>query len=55
MALDPEERVAIDNIPGRMLMALDPDGNKRFVRCDEEGFLICKVVQADKSELEKVD
>jgi len=47
-----ESRIEIDGIPGRMLMALDLEGNKRFLRCDEDGFLLCKVVQVDEEELE---
>ena len=47
-----ESRVAVDDVPGRMLMALDRAGNKRFLRCDEDGFLLCKVVQVDEEELE---
>ncbi len=47
---DLETRVEVDSVPGRMLMALDADGNKRFLRCDAEGFLICKVISVDESE-----
>ena len=48
---DLEERVSIDDVPGRMLMGIDEDGNKRFLRCDEDGFLICKVVDVEKAEV----
>ena len=49
--LGDEERVEIDNVPGRMMMGLDADGRKRFLRCDEDGFLICKVVIVEESEV----
>ena len=47
-----EERVAIDDVPGRMLMGLDLNGDKRFLRCDDEGFLLCKVVLIGEEEVE---
>lgn len=47
-----ENRVAIDDVPGRMLMGLDTNGQKRFLRCDPEGFLLCKAVPVDAEELE---
>lgn len=47
-----EGRTAIDGVPGRMMMGIDAQGNKRFLRCDEDGFLLCKVVQIDKEEIE---
>lgn len=50
---DLETRVEIDSVPGRMLMALDEDGNKRFVRCDENGFLLCKVADAVDGEMDE--
>jgi len=53
--LDKEERVEIGSVPARMLMALDGDGNRRFLRCDEDGFLLCRVVQTDEAEFEVTD
>ena len=50
--LGKEERVEVDSVPGRMLMALDEDGNKRFLRCDEDGFLICRVISTEKADVE---
>ena len=50
---DMEDRVEIGGVPARMLMGIDADGNKRFLRCDEEGYLICKVVAIDAGELEE--
>lgn len=47
---DLEQRVAIDDVPGRMLMGIDEDGNKRFLRCDEDGFLLCKIVESEEEE-----
>ena len=49
---DLESRVEIDSVPARMLMGIDADGNKRFLRCDEDGFLLCKVETADDGEME---
>lgn len=51
MSFDKEERVEIDGIPARMLMGVDEDGNKRFLRCDEDGFLLCKVVGVEEFEI----
>ena len=45
---DLEERVAIGDVPARMLMGIDEDGNRRFLRCDEDGFLLCKVVAEEE-------
>ena len=49
---DLETRVEIDSVPARMLMGVDADGNKRFLRCDEDGFLLCKVVTVDAGDIE---
>lgn len=48
---DLEERVSIGDVPARMLMGIDEDGNRRFLRCDEEGFLLCKVVDVEEAEV----
>jgi len=48
---DLEARVEIDSVPARLLMGIDADGNKRFLRCDEDGFLLCKVATADDGEI----
>lgn len=47
-----ETRVSIGDVAGRMLMALDLDGERRFLRCDKEGYLLCKVVMVDEEEVE---
>ena len=47
-----EERVEIDSVPGRMLMGIDANGNKRFIRCDEDGYLLCKVITDESGEIE---
>ena len=49
---DLETRVEIDGVPARMLMGVDADGNKRFLRCDENGFLLCKVTFDEEGEIE---
>ena len=49
---DLESRVEIDSVPARMLMGIDADGNKRFLRCDEDGFLLCKVTSEEEGEIE---
>ena len=48
---DQETRTQIDGVPGRLLMGVDADGNKRFLRCDENGFLLCKVAEDDSGEI----
>ena len=48
-----EGRVDIDGVPARMLMGIDPNGNKRLVRVDEDGYLLCKVAQIDQEEIEE--
>jgi hypothetical protein len=50
--IDKEGRIEIDGVAGRMLMGLDVHGNKRFLRCDEDGFLLVKVAIVDPEELE---
>ena len=50
-----ETRVEVGDVPARMLTALDLSGKRRFLRCDKDGFLLCKVVQVDEEELEVVD
>lgn len=54
MPEDPEKegRIEVEGVPARMLMGMDRNGNKRLLRCDEEGFLLCKVVAVDAEELE---
>lgn len=48
-----EQRVEIGGVAGRLLMAIDEDGKKRFLRCDEDGFLICRVMSTEKSDVEE--
>ena len=48
---DLETRVEIDGVPARLLMGIDADGNKRFLRCDEDGFLIVKAIGVDQAEV----
>ena len=43
-----EERVEVDGVPTRVLMGIDANGNKRIIRCDEDGFLLVKAVQVDE-------
>ncbi|MFC1924298.1 hypothetical protein ACFLXA_02910 [Chloroflexota bacterium] len=50
--LEKEGRVDIDGVPARILMGVDDDGEKRILRCDKDGFLICKVVSLDREEIE---
>ncbi len=47
-----EGKVAVDGVPCQMLMGVDKSGNKRLLRCDEDGFLLCRVTQIDREEIE---
>ena len=48
-----EERMEIEGIPGRMLLGIDSEGHRRFLRCDEYGFLLCKVISAEKADFDE--
>ena len=48
-----EERVLIEGMPGRMLLGIDADGHRRFIRCDEHGFLLCKVISAEEADFDE--
>ena len=48
-----EGRVELDGVPARVLMGVDGNDNKRILRCDEDGYLLCKVVQIDPEEIEE--
>jgi len=41
--LEKEGRADIEGVPARMLMGIDDDDNKRFLRCDQDGFLLVKI------------
>jgi len=50
-----ETRIEVQGVPARMLMALDLEGHRRFLRCDEDGFLLCKVISVEEADLEVAD
>ena len=47
-----ETRITLDGVPARVLMGIDPSGEKRILRCDEDGYLIVKTVSIDEEEIE---
>ena len=49
---DHEERIEVDGVYGRMLMGIDEEGKKRFLRCDSQGYLLVKAAQIDTEDLE---
>ncbi len=49
--LEKEGRTSIDNVPARILMGVDDDGEKRILRCDKDGFLLVKAVIVDPEEI----
>ena len=48
-----EGRTDLDGVPAQALMGIDQNGNRRFVRVDEDGYLLCKVVPIEAEEIEE--
>ena len=48
-----EGRTDLEGVPARVLMGIDRHGNKRILRCDEDGFLLCKVIQIEPEVIEE--
>lgn len=47
-----EGKVLLEGSPIRVMAGKDPSGNKRILRCDEEGYLLCKVVPISQEVIE---
>jgi len=45
-------QVEVNGIATRHLMGVDPEGNSQPLKCDEDGYLLVKVVVIDAGELE---
>jgi len=50
--IEKEGRTTIDGVPVRLLAGVDGSGNYRILRCDADGYLLCKVVAADEADFE---
>lgn len=47
-----ETRPEIEGSAGRMLMGIDAEGHKRYLRCDVDGFLLVKAVSIEEEEIQ---